>query len=145
MGPLDYMTTLNAAVLEHRLSGDGLDVTVALSERDAGEWFVRATHGEQRITLPSPAREQVLIEGLTIASLRSRLRWFTDNARRSRPSRNAVAVQFAGEDELWSASSVNARTGREATAATLRTRLDTNRPCGTRRRSCVGLRCHAPS
>jgi hypothetical protein len=99
MGPLDYMATLNASLLEERLSGDGVQVEVARGA-DAADWFLRAERGVQRITLPSPAREHVLLEGLTINSLRERVRWFLDDAER-RAGRNSVAVQFTGESAIW--------------------------------------------
>jgi hypothetical protein len=99
MGPLDYMATLNAAVVEERLSDEDVRVEIARGT-EAANWFVRAERGAQRITLPSPALDQVLLEGLTIDSLGERIRWFLDDTEQ-RAGRNSVAVQFVGERDVW--------------------------------------------
>lgn len=100
VGRLDFVTTLNAALLEERLSRTGLTAAVARG-KNAYETFLRAERAGYRITVPAVVREQLMIELMTIETLTETLDWFLSDSASRQAGRPAVALAYTGEAGIW--------------------------------------------
>jgi hypothetical protein len=103
LGDLDYVTTVNATILERRLSHGGRRAKVARGAA-AGESFLTVERGLQRSVVPAPDREMLLIEGLSIPDLDARIQWNLDEGARQRLAKRTMAMGFAADLEIFGRS-----------------------------------------
>lgn len=101
MGALNVVMTLDCRAVERRFARRGIDAEVAQGLQ-AGARFIRCERGGSQVDVPAPAREQVLIEGLTIDSLIDLVAWMLDHAPAPGARRN-TALRF-DERALWEAT-----------------------------------------
>jgi hypothetical protein len=98
---MDLLMTLDCRAAERRFAGRGINAVVAQGT-EAGDRFVRCERNGHVVTVPAPAREQVLIEGLTLDFVVDVVAWMLDHATAS-PETRLSALRF-DERAVWDAA-----------------------------------------
>lgn len=103
IGRLDVCTTINCNKLQRALAAAGRPTDVA-GGRDANRWFLRASDGQQTVTLPAVIRDQMLTELMTpdtlIGAVRAAL---AATAADPDPQTASTLVTYADERSVWEA------------------------------------------
>jgi hypothetical protein len=107
LGQIDFITVLNANLLEVALTSGGIRAEVA-NPPDHAERFmiasVRTGNYELTVGLSSTLREQMLLELMTPASLGAAIRGLCEGVRAAPgPPDDGAIVAFADEARVWSA------------------------------------------
>jgi len=100
LGPVEYLTFINAKRLEEAFSRHGIEAEVTLGSARIGSVFLRASRGTSEVTLPSLVRDQVMTELMTVDCLIEAVEAMLDSI----DADGAVGqtlVAFAGEDQVW--------------------------------------------
>ena len=102
-GRIDFITTLHAPSLEHRLSEIGVAAEVARG-KDAPDGFLRAERDDVAITVPAFVREQVQIELMHLDTLATTVDWFLSDVTRRGTPRPNVDLFYDDEQAVWEGS-----------------------------------------
>jgi hypothetical protein len=100
LGRFDVVTSLDPDVLETRLKEAGLNGAVSRGG-ETGNYFIVIDEGELRFTVPAPAREQILIELMTIETLVETAAWNVEQAKKRGTHRASVALTHTDEADTW--------------------------------------------
>lgn len=98
LGAMGLMMTLDCRALERRFAQRGIAARVAQGT-EAGDRFLRCERDGHVVTVPAPAREQVLIEGLTLDFVVDVVAWLLDHGPDSANTRLS-ALRF-DERAVW--------------------------------------------
>jgi hypothetical protein len=98
MGRMDVLVTLDTRALERRFRRRGIDARVAVGEEAAGTQFVSCERGGRLVTIPATAREQVMLEGLTLDTIVDIGDWMLGQS--SSSTRRESALRF-DEPAIW--------------------------------------------
>jgi hypothetical protein len=100
LGPLEYLTVINAGVLESEFAQRGIRAAVVSDSPEIDSVFLRAQHGTSEVLLPALVREQVLTELMTtdclIAAVATMLTSIGAGS-----LHGPTLVGFADEDQVW--------------------------------------------
>jgi hypothetical protein len=100
IGALDIVTTIDAAVIERRLSEHGIDAEVARG-KNAADGFLKARRGAASLSVPATVREQISIELMTIDVLVETVDWTLQEVANRGTDQPQMIIDYAGERTYW--------------------------------------------